>query len=140
MVQKHGNLCVVADDDQAIYSWRGAEPAYLMEFKKVYPEASVLYMEQNYRSSKDIVNVANSFIKWNKNRYEKNMFTENDFYKPIVIKKLSDYKRQAKYLIDAISNSEAGVAILYRNNSSSIILVNELEIAGISFYIKAISC
>ena len=136
MVQKHGNLCVVADDDQAIYSWRGAEPAYLMEFKKVYPEASVLYMEQNYRSSKDIVTVANSFIKWNKNRYEKNMFTENDFYKPIVIKKLSDYKRQAKYLIDAISNSEAGVAILYRNNSSSIILVNELEIAGISFYIK----
>lgn len=71
-------------------------------------------MEQNYRSSKDIVTVANSFIKWNKNRYEKNMFTENDFYKPIVIKKLSDYKRQAKYLIDAISNSEAGVAILYR--------------------------
>lgn len=136
MVQKHGNLCVVADDDQAIYSWRGAEPAYLMEFKKVYPEASILYMEQNYRSSKDIVTVANSFIKWNKNRYEKNMFTENDFYKPIVIKKLSDYKRQAKYLIDAISNSEAGVAILYRNNSSSIILVNELEIAGISFYIK----
>ena len=136
MVQKHGNLCVVADDDQAIYSWRGAEPAYLMEFKKVYPEASVLYMEQNYRSSKDIVTVANSFIKWNKNRYEKNMFTENDFYKPIAIKKLSDYKRQAKYLIDAISNSEAGVAILYRNNSSSIILVNELEIAGISFYIK----
>ena len=136
IVKKHGNLCVVADDDQAIYSWRGAEPAYLMEFKKVYPEASILYMEQNYRSSKDIVTVANSFIKWNKNRYEKNMFTENDFYKPIVIKKLSDYKRQAKYLIDAISNSEAGVAILYRNNSSSIILVNELEIAGISFYIK----
>lgn len=136
MVQKHGNLCVVADDDQAIYSWRGAEPAYLIEFKKVYPTAKILYMEQNYRSSKDIVSVANSFIKRNKNRYEKNMFTENDFYKPIAIKKLSDYKRQAKYLIDAISNSEANVAILYRNNSSSIILVNELEIAGISFYIK----
>ena len=136
LVQEHGNLCVVADDDQSIYSWRGAEPSYLLDFKKVYPEASILYMEQNYRSSKDIVTVANSFIKWNKNRYEKNMFTENDFYKPIAIKKLSDYKRQAKYLIDAISNSEAGVAILYRNNSSSIILVNELEIAGISFYIK----
>ncbi|GIP40836.1 hypothetical protein J31TS4_41160 [Paenibacillus sp. J31TS4] len=51
LVQPHGNLCVVADDDQSIYSWRGAEPSYLLEFRKHYPRAEILYMEQNYRSS-----------------------------------------------------------------------------------------
>ena len=136
IVKKHGNLCVVADDDQSIYSWRGAEPSYLIEFKKVYPEASILYMEQNYRSSKDIVSVANDFIKRNKNRYEKNMFTENDFYKPISVKKLTNYKSQAKYLINEIADKGDDIAILYRNNSSSIILANELDRAGVSFYIK----
>ena len=136
LVQEHGNLCVVADDDQSIYSWRGAEPSYLLDFKKVYPEATVLYMEQNYRSSKDIVSVADDFIKRNKKRYEKNMFTENDFYKPISVKKLPNYKSQAKYLIDEIANKGDDIAILYRNNSSSIILANELDRAGVSFYIK----
>jgi len=63
LVRRHGNLCVVADDDQSIYSWRGAEPTYLLDFKSVYPDALILYMEQNYRSSKDIVNTANQFIK-----------------------------------------------------------------------------
>jgi len=55
LVREHGNLFVVADDDQSIYSWRGAEPLYLLNFKDVYPNATTLLMEQNYRSSKDIV-------------------------------------------------------------------------------------
>lgn len=73
-VHEHGNLCVVVDDDQSIYSWRGAEPSYLLNFKKSYPHAETLFMEQNYRSSKDIVNVSNKFIKRNKNRYEKHVY------------------------------------------------------------------
>ncbi|MBP2627569.1 MAG: ATP-dependent helicase UvrD [Firmicutes bacterium] len=138
LVRKHGNLCVVADDDQSIYNWRGAEPSYLLNFKKVYPHANILYMEQNYRSSKDIVDIANTFIKRNKSRYNKNMFTHNPPHKPIIIHSLSDYKKQAKYLIEELkkSNHSCTTAVLYRNNSSSIILINELDRAGISFYIK----
>lgn len=138
LVRKHGKLCVVADDDQSIYSWRGAEPAYLLNLKNVYPNAAILFMEQNYRSSKDIVDTANAFIKRNKDRYNKNMFTHNPPHKSIIIHNLTDYKSQAKYLIKEIKKLDhcCKTAMLYRNNSSSIILVNELDRAGISFYIK----
>ncbi len=138
LVQRHGNLCVVADDDQSIYSWRGAEPSYLLNFKQVYPKAVTLFMEQNYRSTKDIVNVANQFIKRNKNRYDKNMFTKNQAGKPIKIRSFADYIYQAKYLVQEIQKIEnlAEVAVLYRNNSSSIALMNEFDRAGIPFYMK----
>ncbi len=138
LVGPHRNLYVVADDDQSIYSWRGAEPKYLLDFKKVYPDAVILKMEQNYRSSKDIVDVANRFIKRNKDRYDKNMFTENPVQKPIVIKQFEDYRIQAKYLVQEIDRVERkkDVAVLYRNNSSSIMLINELDRNQIPFYIK----
>ncbi|WP_378956982.1 ATP-dependent helicase [Pelosinus sp. sgz500959] len=139
LVRKHGKLCVVADDDQSIYSWRGAEPSYLLNFKNVYPSATILFMEQNYRSSKEIVDTANVFIKRNKQRYNKNMFTHNPAaHKPIIIHSLTDYKNQAKYLIEEIKKLDHSckIAVLYRNNSSSIILINELDRAGISCYIK----
>jgi DNA helicase II / ATP-dependent DNA helicase PcrA len=138
LVRKHQNLCVVADDDQSIYSWRGAEPSYLLNFKQVYPDAVTLFMEQNYRSSKDIVEVANQFIKRNKHRYNKNMFTENPSDKPIKMKRLDGYFIQAKYLVKEVRQVEnlSEVAILYRNNSSSIALMNEFDRAGIPFYMK----
>ncbi len=138
LVQNHGNLCVVADDDQSIYSWRGAEPSYLLNFKQVYPNAVILFMEQNYRSSKDIVDVANQFIKRNKNRYDKNMFTENPALEPIQIRSLPDYIYQAKYLVQKIQEIKdlGEVAVLYRNNSSSIALMNEFDRAGIPFFMK----
>lgn len=138
LVQKHKNLCVVADDDQSIYSWRGAEPSYLLGFKERFPNAVTLFMEQNYRSSKDIVTVSNKFIKRNKNRYPKNMFTENSRKKPIEIKTFANYNNQSKYLVQELQKVERleEVAILYRNNSSSIALMNELDRAGIPFYMK----
>ncbi|WP_354019456.1 ATP-dependent helicase [Fictibacillus halophilus] len=138
MVSTHRNLCVVADDDQSIYSWRGAEPSYLLKFKEKYSDASILFMEQNYRSSEDIVNVANSFIKRNKNRYEKNMFTQNPSQQPIEVKQLVNFKEQSKYLIRELNEvvDLKEIAILYRNNSSSIGLMNDLERAGIPFYMK----
>ncbi|WP_438824371.1 ATP-dependent helicase [Bacillus sp. JJ1533] len=138
LVKPHQNLYVVADDDQSIYSWRGAEPKYLLDFKKVYPNAVILKMEQNFRSSKDIVNVANRFIKRNKDRYTKNMFTNNPEHKPISITQFEDYRIQAKYLVQEIKLAEKknDIAILYRNNSSSIMLINELDRNQIPFYIK----
>ncbi|MNI20800.1 putative ATP-dependent DNA helicase YjcD [compost metagenome] len=138
LVKQHGNLCVVADDDQSIYSWRGAEPSYLLDFKHVYPKAVILYMEQNYRSSQDIVRVTNKFIQRNKQRYAKNMFTDNPSHRPIQIKTLEGYPNQTAYLVKEIQKAEqlAEVAVLYRNNASSISLINELDRAGVPFYIK----
>ncbi|MDR4886240.1 ATP-dependent helicase [Fredinandcohnia sp. QZ13] len=138
LAKPHHNLFVVADDDQSIYSWRGAEPTYLLDFKKIYPNAIILKMEQNYRSSKDIVDVANRFIKRNKNRYNKNMFTENQSHRPIEITQFEDYRNQAKYLVQEIHlvENKKDVAVLYRNNSSSIMLINELDRNQIPFYIK----
>ncbi|MGG2198498.1 ATP-dependent helicase [Paenibacillus validus] len=138
LVREHGNLCVVADDDQSIYSWRGAEPAYLLNFRQVYPNAVTLFMEQNYRSSKHIVKAANQFIKRNKNRYDKNMFTHNSSHKPIRIRSFADYPYQTKYLVQEIQKVESlrDVAVLYRNHSSSIPLMNEFDRAGIPFYMK----
>jgi DNA helicase II / ATP-dependent DNA helicase PcrA len=138
LVQHHQNLYVVADYDQSIYTWRAAEPQYLLDYKKVYPHAVILMMEQNYRSSKDIVATANQFIKQNKHRYDKSMFTENPPYKPIAIKNFDEYTLQAKYLVQEISKVDQfnDAAILFRNNSSSIMIVNELDRAGIPFYIK----
>ena len=138
LVRPHQNLYVVADDDQSIYTWRAAEPQYLLNFKQVYPNAVILMMEQNYRSSKEIVETANQFIKQNKQRYDKNMFTENPPDQPIVIKHLDDYEQQASYLAEKITGLDRfkDTAVLFRNNSSSILLVNEFERAGIPFYIK----
>ena len=138
LVAHHGNLCVVADDDQSIYTWRGAEPDYLLEFRKVYPEAEVLMMERNYRSSKEIVDAASKFIKRNKKRYPKEMYTENASAKPIVLKQLDDPKRQLEYVTyELLGEKELSeVAILFRNNSSSTMYVSELHRRGIPFYMK----
>lgn len=138
LVRNHGNLYMVADDDQSIYAWRGAEPQYLLNFKQIYPHAEILLMEQNYRSSKNIVDAANQFIKQNKNRYDKNMFTKNPANKPIGIKNFADYKYQPKYLVEKIAGVEnlKDFAVLFRNNSSAISIINAFDQAGIPFYIK----
>ncbi|MEY9970704.1 DNA helicase-2/ATP-dependent DNA helicase PcrA [Lysinibacillus sp. RC46] len=138
LVAVHQNLCVVADEDQAIYSWRGAEPDYLLNFQKIYPEAHVLLMTQNYRSSATIVEPANLFIQRNKKRYNKQMFTENPAAEPISFKILENYHLQAKYLVDQLKKlSKRGTtAILYRNNMSAIPLMDAFDRAGLPFYMK----
>ncbi len=138
LVAKHHNLCVVADEDQSIYSWRGAEPDYLLNFKQAYPKAELLLMTQNYRSSKNIVQAANQFIKRNKKRFDKNMFTENEAAEDIAFQTLPNYSLQAAYLAKQITDeqTEEKVAILYRNNTSAIPLLDAFDREGIAFYMK----
>lgn len=138
LVAYHGNLCVVADDDQSIYTWRGADPTYLLEFKKVYPDALILQMEQNYRSSKEIVETAAKFITRNQDRYPKQMFTKNAANKPIQLKQVSTPKDQLDYVIYELLNEKnlSETAILFRNNASSTMYVSELHRRGIPFYMK----
>ena len=134
----HGNLCVVADDDQSIYAWRGADPDYLMDFKLVYPEAKLLYMEQNYRSSSEIVTTSAAFIKRNKKRWDKKMHTENGSRGAIQLRRLNNPKQQLEYVTYELLAEEdlSEVAILFRNNASSTPFVNELHRRGIPFYMK----
>lgn len=138
LVAHHGNLCVVADDDQSIYTWRGAEPDYLLDFKRVYPDAQVLMMERNYRSSKEIVEMSSKFIKRNKKRYPKDMHTQNGKMEPINIKQLNNPKQQLEYVTyELLSEKNLNeIAILFRNNSSSTMFVSELHRRGIPFYMK----
>ncbi|KOF12190.1 helicase UvrD [Planococcus glaciei] len=138
LVARHNNLCVVADDDQSIYTWRAAEPTYLLKFKNVYPDAYVMKMERNYRSSKNIVEAANLFIKTNKKRHDKNMFTKQPEGDPIVIRRLASEEAQLKYVMKELKELKhfGDVAILYRNNSSSTLLMSELDRLGIPFYMK----
>ncbi len=138
LVAHHGNLCVVADDDQSIYTWRGAEPDYLLDFKSVYPDAHILMMERNYRSSKEIVETTSLFIKKNKKRYNKEMYTENEQSEEIQIKQFEEKKKQLDYVTYELQSEKnlKDIAILFRNNSSSTMFVSELHRRGIPFYMK----
>lgn len=132
------NLFIVCDDDQSIYGFRGAQPKYLLDFKKRYNDAEIIFMEQNYRSSKNIVDISNKVINNNSIRYPKMMFTVNPESGPIKIVKLKTEKEQLDYVVNSIKSDESldDIAILYRNNISGIGLAQKLYEEDISFYMK----
>ena len=132
------NLFIVADDDQSIYSFRGAYPKALLEFNKTYKDGKIFFMERNYRSSKNIVAVCNKFIKKNKLRYNKDIFTENPFYRPISIVRVASMLKQYEFIVEELKKhgEYEDTAILYRNNISSIGIIEYLERNNIPFYIK----
>lgn len=138
LAEPHQQICMVGDDDQTLYSWRGAEVDKILNFKQTYPNGKILYMEQNYRSTKEIVDTANQFIKRNQKRYAKNMYTENPSKEPIRIFNMDTYEGQIQYVVEEIKKQQnlSEIAVLYRNNSSAINLINALDLAGIPFYIK----
>ncbi|KAA9008655.1 ATP-dependent helicase [Paenibacillus spiritus] len=141
LARPHRNLCLVADDDQSIYSWRGAEPSYLQRFGQLYPDARILFMEQNYRSDRRIVETAASFIARNRHRYPKTMFTDKAEGESVRITVLPSYAEQAPGLVERIrrltgEKGFADAAVLYRNNDSAVALVNAFDRAGIPFRMK----
>ena len=138
LAHPRNNIFMVGDEDQSIYGFRAAFPQALLEFKKTYPGARILLMERNYRSTPDIVKVANDFIKQNKERYEKNMFTENKQDGGVVFKHVKDREEQYLYIASQLSARDnlSDCAVLYRNNISSIALADHLEYNGILFYIR----
>ena len=135
----NNNLFIVADDDQSIYGFRGAYPKGLLNFNKIFPEGKIFFMEENYRSSKNIVSVCNKFIKMNTLRYNKTISTKNSFIEPINIVKVNSILDQYEYIIDDLKDRKLdNCAILYRNNLSSIGLIDYLEKNNISFYMRDI--
>ena len=134
----NNNLFIVCDDDQSIYGFRGADPEYLLDFEKRYTGASIVFMEQNYRSSKNIVDISNKLINNNSMRYPKKMITENLNNEPVKIVKLATEKEQLDYIIKSIKQDKVqdDIAILYRNNISGIGLAQRLYEENIQFYMK----
>lgn len=122
---KYKNICVVGDPDQAIYSWRGANFRNILNFEKDYKDAKVILLEQNYRSTKTILNAANGLIKGNIQRKDKNLWTENETGEKIKYVRLVDEKDEASFVTREIKSlKEQGVslddmAVLYRTNAQS---------------------
>lgn len=132
------NLFMVGDDDQAIYSFRGSDPDFMLNFKNNYSNGKIFYLDNNYRSDKYIVEGAKNFIEINKKRYKKSIKTENKSENEINIIKVKSRAEQAKLITDAIAKAEENktTGILYRYNMSAMILANSLHENNISFYVK----
>ncbi|WP_186431232.1 ATP-dependent helicase [Clostridium sp. BSD9I1] len=132
------NLCLLGDDDQVLYSWRAAFPEVLLNFKKNYPSGDIVFAEQNFRSTKCIVSAANEFIKQNKNRYSKNMITENTQGSNIKLITLTSIDEQSQYIINHLKKERdyKNTAVLFRNNISALPLVDLFNENNIPFYIK----
>ncbi len=123
----HGNVFMVGDEDQSIYGFRAAYPKALMDFKKDYKDAKVLLMEKNYRSTKEIIAVANAFVVRNKHRYEKEIKESCGSGSHVGIIKTSDRASQYKFILGIAKNIKEETAILYRNNDSALPLIDMFE-------------
>ncbi len=135
------NLFMVGDDDQAIYSFRGSYPDFMLKFKDTYNEGKIFYLDNNYRSDKYIVEGARNFIGINKNRYKKAIKTENKRENEINIIKVKTRADQAKLITDVVKEAGKGsenktVGILFRYNMSAMIPANSFYENNIDFYIK----
>ncbi len=122
---KHKNICVVGDPDQSIYAFRGSNYRNILNFENDYKDTKVILLEQNYRSTKTILNAANDVIKNNKNRKDKNLWTENDLGSKIKYKQCDDEKEEAYYVVSSVKKLIKDqvqlnqIAILYRTNAQS---------------------
>lgn len=135
IVSLNNNLMVVADDDQSIYSFRAANPDYLLNFKDYYPGAEIFIMNENHRSSKNIASLAGEFIKYNNFRYKKNLISKKEEGERVLIKTLKDSYDQYDFIKKNIDFSKSN-SILFRNNISAINLVTFLLEDGIDFAIN----
>lgn len=123
--KKSKNICVVGDESQSIYAFRGSNYKNILNFEHDYPESKIILLEQNYRSTKTILNAANDVIKNNKQRKDKNLWTDNEVGDKIIYHKSSDEKDESKYVTGEITKLiDSGVSlndivVLYRTNAQS---------------------
>jgi len=149
LASEYRNLCVVGDDDQSVYGWRGADIQNILEFERDYPEAKVMKLEQNYRSTQKILNAANAVVKNNEGRKEKSLWTENSEGQCVVCYVGSDERDEAGYVVERIKRLHElegrpfnEFAVLYRTNAQSRALEERLMkgatpyrvFSGLKFY------
>ncbi|MBK4206094.1 DNA helicase PcrA [Bacillus subtilis] len=142
LAERFQNLCVVGDSDQSIYRWRGADIANILSFEKDYPNASVILLEQNYRSTKRILRAANEVIKNNSNRKPKNLWTENDEGIKISYYRGDNEFGEGQFVAGKIHQLHSSgkrklsdIAILYRTNAQSRVIEETLLKAGLNYNI-----
>ena len=141
LARKYQNLCVVGDDDQSIYKFRGANVKNILNFENVFPEAVTIKLEQNYRSTKNILNAANEVIKHNKGRKTKKLWTENEEGELIEFHQYGTEYEEARKIIHEIEDlSKEGydyknMAILYRTNAQSRVFEESFMIKNIPYRI-----
>lgn len=139
----HRNLCVVGDDDQCIYQWRGADIRNILDFEKDFPEVTTIKLEQNYRSDGNILNLANSVIRNNQGRKEKSLWTDKGDGEKITYRRLGDEKQEAWYIggeIDRLHNEGyrySDMAVLYRKNAQSRAFEEKFSFRGIPYRVLA---
>lgn len=125
IAKKRRNICVVGDDDQAIYSWRGATIKNILSFEEDYPEAEVIKLEQNYRSTKNILNAAFEVVKHNRSRKQKKLWTEKEEGAPLFVYTALDEEDEARFVSEKIKEkmnkgvSLNYISVLYRTNAQS---------------------
>ena len=146
--KKHRDICVVGDDDQSIYGWRGADIKNILEFSDTFGESTIIKLEQNYRSTKTILKAAHAVVSLNENRSKKELWTDNDSGEKIRIQDCLDERDEAKKIVEWIDNNEndsfkfSDHVILYRTNAQSRSIEDQLRreaipyqiIGGVKFY------
>ena len=142
LARQYRNLCVVGDDDQSIYKFRGANIRNILDFEKVFPDAKVVKLEQNYRSTQNILNAANGVIANNRGRKEKALWTENEQGEPILFQQFQNGYEEAEYVSGEISKKvrkgEAeyqDFAVHYRTNAQSRLFEEKFLYANIPYKI-----
>ena len=140
LAQRFQNLCVVGDADQSIYGWRGADMQNILDFEKDYPDATVILLEQNYRSTKTILSAANQVIENNSNRKPKNLWTENREGNKITYYRADNERDETRFIVDRMQEqirenqrNYGDFAILYRTNAQSRVMEETLLKANIPY-------
>ncbi|MEA3522745.1 MAG: 3'-5' exonuclease [Campylobacterota bacterium] len=139
LCQNHKNICVVGDDDQSIYGWRGAHIRNILEFDQDFPGVCTIKLENNYRSTKQILNVANSLIQHNRTRHGKNLIATKGEGKEVLTLSSEDENEEARKVASQIrllideGTSANEIAVLYRINALSRSLEEGLNRAGVSY-------
>jgi DNA helicase-2/ATP-dependent DNA helicase PcrA len=149
---EHGNLCVVGDPDQSIYAWRGADVRNILDFERDYPDAKIVKLERNYRSTRPILEGASGVVAHNRARRDKGLFTEREGGQPIRLFEASDDREEALFVVREILAATRGegrryadFAIFYRTNAQSRVFEEELlkyavpyvVVGGVRFYDRA---
>lgn len=142
LAERHQNLAVVGDDDQSIYRWRGADLGNILDFERDYPLCKVIRLEQNYRSTKSILEAASSVIAWNRGRKEKRLWTDNDAGEPIGFCHARDEEDEAVFIVETIRHlavqegySFDDFAVFYRVNAQSRVLEDAMRRAVVPYVI-----
>lgn len=139
LAEAHNNICVVGDDDQCIYQWRGADIRNILEFEKDFKDAKVVKLEQNYRSTSNILDAAHSVICHNRGRKEKKLWTEQEAGNKLIYHRADDEKEEAYFVASEINrikgpgNKYSDFAILYRTNAQSRTFEDALSRRGIPY-------